>query len=108
MLRSTQTYRPSTALDIDSAWPLFLQSRPAVVLMDIVMPGTDGLEGLRRMHSVLAEMGHKARFIMLTNKKSRETVAAAIAAGAHDYLAKPLRPNQLVEKIQRQVEILTG
>ncbi len=97
-------YIPHTALSMDDAWPLFLQIRPAIVLMDVVMPGQDGLAGLKRLKSVLPEMGHNTRFIMLTNKKSRETVAEAILNGAHDYLAKPVRPAQLLEKIKRQLE----
>jgi DNA-binding NarL/FixJ family response regulator len=72
------------------------QPRPDVVLMDVRMPGTDGVEATRR----LAEVGSTARILILTTFDLDEYVFAALRAGASGFLLKDVRPQELVEAVR--------
>ncbi|MFC4057857.1 response regulator [Planomonospora corallina] len=70
--------------------------RPDVVLMDVRMPGVDGLEATRR----IAASGSPARVIILTTYDVDEAVFAALRAGASAFLLKDARPAELVEAVR--------
>lgn len=70
---------------------------PDVVLMDLVMPGTDGLEATRR---ILAQQPH-IRILVLTSFAGDDKVFPAIRAGARGYLLKDSGPEDLVQAIQQ-------
>ena len=70
--------------------------RPDVVLMDVRMPGVDGIEATRRIVS----SGSRARIIVLTTFDADEYVFAALRAGASGFLLKDVRPADLVEAIR--------
>jgi DNA-binding NarL/FixJ family response regulator len=73
------------------------RTRPDVVLMDIRMPGLDGLEATRR---ILTGTGHQPRILMLTTFDLDEYVYAALAAGASGFLLKDVTPEHLVAAIR--------
>ena len=73
--------------------------RPDIVLMDIGLPGIDGIEGARRFR----ERVPTARVVILTVHEEDENVVAAICAGASGYLLKPTSPDRIVEAV-REVE----
>jgi DNA-binding NarL/FixJ family response regulator len=71
------------------------EQTPQVVLMDIDLPGMDGVECVRR----LADVRPQTQILMLTVYKDAESIFDALAAGAVGYLVKPVRATQLVEAI---------
>jgi DNA-binding NarL/FixJ family response regulator len=75
------------------------QLQPDIVLMDIRMPGLDGLEATRRI--LAARTG--ARILVLTTFDLDEYVYEAMRAGASGFLLKSARPQQLVEAVRTVV-----
>lgn len=76
-----------------------IESRPApdMVLLDIGLPGMDGIEGARRF----SRRAPDTRVIMLTVHDERETVFEAIAAGASGYLLKSAPPEELLTAVRQ-------
>ncbi|MCC0579138.1 response regulator [Streptomyces californicus] len=70
--------------------------RPDVVLMDIKMPGTDGIEALRR----LRELDNPARVLIVTSFTEQRTVVPALRAGASGYVYKDVDPDALAGAIR--------
>lgn len=76
----------------------FVTSSPAdVVLMDLVMPGIDGIEATRR----IVEMSPATKVIVLTSYADDERVFPAIKAGAWGYLLTYVEPSELAEAIRK-------
>jgi DNA-binding NarL/FixJ family response regulator len=69
---------------------------PDVVLMDIRMPGMDGIEATRR----ITETGGRSRVLVLTTFDLDEYVYAALQAGASGFLLKDARPDELLAGIR--------
>ncbi|MFB7777442.1 response regulator transcription factor [Streptomyces bauhiniae] len=70
--------------------------RPAVILMDVLMPGTDGIDALRG----LRERGNPARVLIVTSFTERRTVVPALRAGAAGYVYKDVDPDALAAAIR--------
>ncbi|MFF9454252.1 response regulator [Streptomyces flaveolus] len=70
--------------------------RPDVVLMDVRMPGMDGIEATRR----IVAAGGRSRVLVLTTFDLDEYVHAAIRAGASGFLLKDARPDELLAGIR--------
>ncbi|MBW8480768.1 response regulator [Actinomadura parmotrematis] len=71
--------------------------RPDVVLMDVRMPEVDGLQATRRL---LAAHADPPRVIVVTTFENDEYVYAALKAGAHGFLLKRARPEEIVQAIR--------
>lgn len=72
------------------------ETLPDVVLMDLVMPGIDGIEATRRV----TELSPSTKVIVLTSYSDDEKVFPAIKAGAAGYLLKDVSPAQLADAIR--------
>ncbi|MFD3701280.1 response regulator [Streptomyces sp. NPDC058646] len=70
--------------------------RPDVILMDVKMPGTDGIEALRR----LRELANPARVLIVTSFTEQRTVVPALRAGAAGYVYKDIDPEALARAIR--------
>jgi two-component system, NarL family, response regulator LiaR len=85
------------ASDGAEAAELAQQLLPDVVLMDLVMPGLDGVEATRRIR----EISPSTKVIVLTSFDEDEKVFPAVKAGAAGYLLKDVRPQELAEAVRR-------
>lgn len=73
-----------------------VRERPDVVLLDLRMPGVDGLAALTRLRA----LGSPARVVVLTAFDGDDAVARALAAGADGYLLKSTPPRDLVNLVR--------
>jgi DNA-binding NtrC family response regulator len=85
-------YNVDVASDGQEALNKISESRPAIVLSDMVMPNLDGLELLR---AIKQNNETDTTLVLLTAQGSVETAVEAIKQGAYDYLTKPIDPQRL-------------
>ena len=85
------------AADGDSAWNLIQQFQPDIALLDIRMPGQDGIELARR----IMDSGTPTKAIMLTSFDAQQYVLAALAAGAKGFIVKSSVAVELTQCIER-------
>lgn len=77
------------------------QLRPDVVLMDVLMPGTDGVEATRQLttDSMLSEAGEPIRVLILTTLHDDEVVHATLRAGASGFVHKDVEAEELAAAV---------
>jgi len=90
-------YTVLVATDGPSAIARAAQALPDIVLLDALMPGMDGFEVARRMKADQATA--PIPIVFMTALTDTEHVLAAFAAGGVDYVAKPVRPREVVARI---------
>jgi DNA-binding NtrC family response regulator len=98
---SEEGYEVQTAHDAASALAMVESFEPEVVLCDIQLPGTDGLELLDRMLRLRPE----TLVLMITAYATVDSAVAAFRRGAQDYLMKPVIFDELVAKIERLLSL---
>jgi two-component system chemotaxis response regulator CheY len=74
---------------------------PVLALVDLHMPGTDGLGVLRALRQESDPRLRGLPVLLLTAERSEEIRAACMSAGATGFLDKPVKPAQLVEAVRR-------
>jgi CheY-like chemotaxis protein len=82
---------------------LLRKIRPSLILMDYMLPDEDGVEITRRLKQ--SQEFAAIPVIMLTGHSSRDIVIRSLAAGAADFLAKPLKPNILLAKVGKYAQL---
>jgi len=97
LLLRSRGYEAVTALSGEEGLELVRREMPAVVLLDIMMPGIDGIETCRRLKSDRSTAGIPVIFV--SARKEDECGDGALAAGGSAYLAKPFKPAELFAKI---------
>jgi DNA-binding NarL/FixJ family response regulator len=88
------------AADGETAIRLAERMRPDVILMDVRMPGLDGLAATRRLTAAAEGATSPPRIIVLTTFDLDEYVYAALQAGATGFLLKDVTPEQLVAAVR--------
>jgi DNA-binding NarL/FixJ family response regulator len=81
--------------DGDSAYDLILEKRPHIVVLDVSMPGSNGIALARRLHQEHPSIA----VLMFTMHDDQETVSAALAAGVRGYVLKSEGDEQLAAAI---------
>ena len=89
-------YDAEVAEDGFAALRSFARRRPDLVVLDVMMPGLDGLEVMRRIH---AEQGARTAIILLTARGEETDRIAGLSLGADDYVVKPFSPGELVARV---------
>jgi len=97
-------YRFQAVTDTEAAMKIvFSDQPPDLVLLDIVMPGIDGIEFCRKIKA--NELARKIPVIFVTSKDAVEDEAGGFAAGGVDYIVKPVNPHLLRARIRTHLEL---
>ena len=99
-------FRCIEAEDIQSAYQLIVDDRPAIVLLDWMLPGGSGLELMQRLKR--EDLTREMPIIMLTAKTSKDNVIQGLNTGADDYITKPFAPRELIARINALLRRSSG
>ncbi|MET3770174.1 two-component system response regulator MtrA [Marisediminicola sp. UYEF4] len=94
----TEGFEPVFCADGTQAFAVFTASKPDLVLLDLMLPGKDGIEVCAEIR---AESG--VPVIMLTAKSDTSDVVRGLESGADDYVVKPFNPKELVARIRTRL-----
>jgi CheY-like chemotaxis protein len=87
---------------LDQMW----EHKPDLVLMDVGLPDTNGVEATRKIKSI-GQFGH-VPILMVTGHSERNIVVESLKAGAADFLVKPFDKNTLHEKLRQFLPALAA
>ena len=99
-------YETTEASDGLEAWQQLANGHFSLVILDIRMPGLDGLEVCRKLRQ---QQGYQTPVLMLTALNTTDDIVMGLRAGADDYLAKPFKFMELIARIEallRRVEAM--
>ena len=88
-------YLPLVSTDPDEALRLVETERPELVLLDLMLPGSDGIELMQSIHRIA-----NVPVVFLSAYGRDEVIAQAFEAGAVDYMVKPFSPTELVARVR--------
>src|SRR5205823_12645450 len=91
-------FDPSFVSDGTGALAAFRETKPDIVLLDLMLPGMSGLDVCR---AIRAESG--TPIIMLTAKTDTLDVVLGLESGADDYVVKPFKPKELVARMRARL-----
>src|SRR5262249_53522436 len=109
LARLTTQYLETHRIDVtlvprgDLAVAEVMRVRPDVVLLDLMLPGVDGLEVCRQIRSRL-----DVRIIMVTARNEEADRVVGLEGGADDYVSKPFQSRELVARIRAQARRSRG
>ena len=101
-------YEVSTASDGVQAIKQAIQSKPHLIVMDVMMPNMDGIEACEKIREI-PELS-KTIITFLTARGEDYSQIAGLEAGADDYITKPVKPKILLSKIKsllRRLEVVS-
>lgn len=101
MILRARGFEVLTAENGETGMALIEEQRPAVVLLDYMMPHMDGLTALRKIREGYPE----TYVIMFTGKGSEEIAVELMKAGASDYILKPFNNQDLVDRLETVLRI---
>ena len=82
----------------DEAHAAFVEYKPDLVLLDLMLPGTDGIEVCRQIRATSG-----VPIVMLTAKSDTIDIVVGLESGADDYVAKPFKPKELIARIRARM-----
>jgi two-component system chemotaxis response regulator CheY len=85
----------------EQAITMYQDTRPDVVLMDITMPGMDGITALKKIREIDAG----ARVIICSALGQQQLIVQAIQLGAKDFIVKPFQPQRVVSALKKALDI---
>ena len=85
-------------LDGEVGLLLAREKNPHLILLDLMLPGLDGMEVSRRLKQ--DPLTRETPIIMVTAKEAETDVVSGLRLGADDYIAKPFRPRELVARVE--------
>ena len=91
-------FRPVRAESGERALELAGQERPDLVLLDLMLPGVDGLEVCRRLRA--ADATRDVPILMVTARGEESDAVVGLAVGADDYVRKPVGVRELVARVR--------
>jgi two-component system, OmpR family, response regulator MtrA len=91
-------FEPLACATGDRALAMVREHRPDLVLLDLMLPGKDGIDVCREIR---AESG--VSIVMLTAKNDTVDVVLGLESGADDYIVKPFKPKELVARIRARM-----
>jgi DNA-binding response OmpR family regulator len=92
-------FKVANAIDSAETFKVLEESKPHIILLDLILPGMDGFEILNQLKKDNSTSGIPV--IVLSNLGQKEDIERAMAAGAEDYLIKAnFTPSEIVEKIR--------
>jgi len=91
------------AMSGEAALRAFEADRPDCVLLDVRMPGMDGFEVCERIRGLAG--GDEIPIVFLTAQRDLETFERALSAGGDDFLTKPIRPAELLVRVQAAIRL---
>ena len=94
----TDGFEPAFVTDGSRAVKAFRETRPDIVLLDLMLPGASGIDVCR---AIRAESG--TPIIMLTAKTDTVDVVLGLESGADDYVMKPFKPKELVARMRARL-----
>jgi two-component system, OmpR family, response regulator MtrA len=91
-------FETAAVSDGDRAFGAFREFKPDLVLLDLMLPGRDGIDVCRQIR---AESG--VPIVMLTAKSDTVDVVVGLESGADDYVIKPFKPKELVARVRARL-----
>ena len=98
-------YPITVAYNGDDALKAFEEVKPALVLLDVMMPGRDGWQVCREMKAH-PTLGRSVRIVMVTALDDWVNKRQALQTGADDFVEKPFELSKLVAAVERNIKLL--
>lgn len=95
-------YPTATAADGYEAIKIAKEKQPDLILLDLMMPGMDGIETASKIHEL---QGEEVPIIFLTASNEKTHVVDAFEVGAVDYVIKPFNKHELLARVRTHLEI---
>ena len=96
-------YAPIVTGDAEEVASLVATHRPALVLLDLLLPGTDGIALMERVPEL-----NDVPVILISAYGRDETIVRALDAGAADYIVKPFSPSELTARVRAALRRVSG